>query len=519
MLTIDITDSLTNPTILIKFSVIVDGKMTEDSLNFCTVTGMKRKLSVTDQEPIFYYLNHYWSLLPLSSQKDIFEIYKTIHDVIDYTHNKDQLNIQLKQHVAALMKHHSLKAVGEYVQYRSNIEMPALVDEFVQDVNSIHTRDLTYTLPDYKALLVFALAVRSLTPIWNEYVVKIKEHTGDQFKELYAFYLLEHTEHFACPAINKLMLYIDRVTSASAEANIFHMKSVSAEDYVELLLAQTIVKKLCMAQLSTTDVRYHMVSFCYHFLLPKTQPRATSPEKTVRSKKASGNTSDDQKPSFAENYHITTELSAGQLAELEYCVSDVNALADKLAPSMSKEFLNNCVMHAYELLSFSINDPQIRLMQWILKPVIPPKGILYVPEPTRIKMLGLTQAVLYHRGHKYLSLLTTSRPVEVGGMPVVSDRDSRIGFTQENIDNLIKYYPFKTPNWEKQKDIKQQYAIFKTIEIMVDGISRFNWRTTADDKMCLEVLGKSSKLVPVVGDIRNELARLIIQLGTRDYPV
>ena len=519
MLSIDITESLTNPTIIISFSATIDGVITTDNLSFCTVTGMKRKLSVTDQEPIFFYLNHYWSLLPIVAQKEIFDVYKNIHNVLDYTHNKDQLNIQLKKLVSTLMQHHSLKALSDYVTFRSNIEFPALVDEFVQDVNSIHTRDLTYTLPDYKALLVLALAIRAMIPVWNEYVVKIREHTGDQFKELYAYYLLEHTEHFTCPAIKKFALYIDKVTAASAEANIFHLKSVSAEDYVQYLLAQTFVKKLCMAQLSTTDVRYHMVSFCYHFLLQKTQPRATSPEKTVRSKKSSGNTNDDQKPSFAENYHITTDLSAGQLAELEYCVSDVNALADKLAPCMSKDFLNDCVLHAYELLSFSINDPQIRLMQWVLKPVIPPKGILYVPEPTRIKMLGLTQAVLFHRGHKYLSLLTTSRPVEVGGMPVVSDRDSRIGLTQMNIEALIKYYPFKTPNWEKQKDIKQQYSIFKTIEIMVDGISRFNWRTTANDTMCLEVLGKQSKLVPVVGDVRNELARLIIEIGSRTYPV
>jgi hypothetical protein len=158
-------------------------------------------------------------------------------------------------------------------------------------------------------------------------------------------------------------------------------------------------------------------------------------------------------------------------------------------------------------------------MQWVLKPVIPPKGVMYVPEPTRIKMLGLTQAILFHRGHKYLSLLTTSRPVEVGGMPVVSDRDSRIGLTQSNIDELIKYYPFKNANWEKQKDIKQQYSIFKAIENMVDDISRYNWRTTANDDMCIEVLGKNTKLVPVVGDVRNEVARLIISLGRRDYPV
>jgi len=519
MLTIDITDSLSNPTIQITFSAIDNGKMESEVLNFCTVTGMKRKISAIDQEPIFFYLNHYWSFLDINIQKAIFNIYKNIHNVLDYTHDKGQLNAQLKKLIASLMKYHLIKDIYDYIVYRSNIEFPALVDEFVQDVNSIHTRDLTYTLPDYKALLTVALGIRAIIPIWNEYVVKIKEHTGDQFKELYAFYLLEHTEYFQCPAIKKFELYIERVTSSTAEANIFHLKSVSSEDYVQYLLAQTFVKKLCMAKLSTTDVRCHMVSFCYHFLLQKTQPRATSPEKTVRSKKSTGNSNDDQKPSIAENYHITTELSAGQLAELEFCVSDINALADKLAPSMCKTFLNDCVMHAYELLSFSTNETQIRLMQWVLKPVIPPKGVMYVPEPTRIKMLGLTQAILFHRGHKYLSLLTTSRPVEVGGMPVVSDRDSRIGLTQSNIDELIKYYPFKNANWEKQKDIKQQYSIFKAIENMVDDISRYNWRTTANDDMCIEVLGKNTKLVPVVGDVRNEVARLIISLGRRDYPV
>jgi len=487
-------------------------------VEFQISTTTRAKMSEGQQE-VFSLLNAYWASLPELQQLKIFGCYKMFHDAANSGITKDNLTAVFTDYATKLMSLHSLEQLKYFVSIKSGISFPPdLSTNFILNIDNNNTRDKTYTLPDYIDLVVFLLAIKAMVPVWNEFIALMRHYIGDKYVAMTAFALLKKTPHFTCEAVDKLHKYISANAGKIEEQNVFSLGSMSTEDYISYLLSMLCVTKLCNNPLMYKLPEDHLLKICYPFIKRIVAPRTTPPNDVIRDKPTGGGDGSDQgKGSVAEGYLISTVLSVGALAQIQYSVGDHAALVRKLAPGLDMEFVNDCVYHAKQLLGNRILDGQNMLMSYVLAPVIRPEGLIHLPYATRVEMLGIAQAVLFYRGHKYLSVLLASRPITAGNSFVVAESTSRIGLRAENVQKLIELYPIKTDNWRKGKDDKQRYRIFQTVDLFVDYIGSYNWTTVSSPEICEECLGKGIRTVPVVGDIRNLFAEFIIEIGSRNW--
>lgn len=514
MLKIAASEKVKTPTLLVQFSDGVNNR----AISFRVVTTNKNAF-VSQENQIFEYLNKYWETLPVVKQSEIFDLYEELSKIFESIFDHSLLEQALRPMVKKLLSYHMLEHVSSFLN-KTVIMVPPLEVAYQHSVDNQYTRERTYILSDYKKLVTLALSIRCMIPVWHEFLYTIKDQVGDQLKELFALYLLKGNEHFDCEAMNKLEQYITATISKIPNEDVMAMKAVSSDDYPVYLLAQIVVKKLCIGELSSADPMRHIVSFCYKSLVQKVSPRPTSPDKTIRDKKEDGSDismpSDSQERSQLELYKQRFELSVGEISELEFSVRDPYAVFEKLC-SADKELLVDSLSTCTQLLEFPPSDAQTTLLRWAMAPVISPRGIMYVPEPIRIRLMGVVQAVLYAQGFKYLALLSTARKTYSGESLVVASSDSRMGIRPEYVDRLIELYPAMITRTEKQKDIKARYHIFSAIDNFLAKVDMFNWRITASQHLVKEIIGRNTTSLPIIGDIRNEVARYVIHVGQRPY--
>lgn len=510
MLQIKTTPSAIKPKIL----VVIGEPGFERQVSFRMLSINKTRF-VDNQENIFKHLNEYWAKMSRSKQEEIFELYLEVSNIFEFcTPSLSVLDANIKPIVKKLLSYHDLDHIRSFITH-SNILIPPLAVNYEHSVDNQYTRDRTYILSDYMKLLPLALAIRCIIPIWHEYLLLIASQVGERLKEMFAFYLLEGTPHFSCEAMKKLEMYITETAERTNDENAFVMKALSSDDFSAYLLSDLVVKKLCIGELSSNDPAKHIVSFCYKSLIQRVQPRPTSPEDTIRKKDSTDSGPDDgQERSLWEQYRQRYDLSVGQIEELAYSVRDIDALSEQLG-GIPKSLVSSCVNTSKALLVSPPSEAQFMLLKLTLAPVISSRCIMYIEEEHRYKLFGLAQAYLYHNGHKYLSLLVSGHKATSGEELVMSDSDSRMGLRPELVQKLAELYPFVLPKTEMLKDIKQKYWIFTSIDKLLGYTDLYKWKTTAPSSLVETVIGRDTNYLPIIGDIRNEIAQLFIFLGER----
>ena len=211
----------------------------------------------------------------------------------------------------------------------------------------------------------------------------------------------------------------------------------------------------------------------------------------------------------------------GEMAEMELAVSDYRRVAMRLCPSIPQDVLERCMMSSKELMNHRLLECQLTMMRWVVKPVISARGVLYLNKELIVKLLGVTQAVLWVRGHHYLSLLCTSRVKISDNQYHVSSTEAKGRLTKENLAELDRLYPYqKTPKTNKQPITKPKTTnlVVKSIDTLTDNLSMCSWVMTADEGFIADYYGSFvTRRLPIDPSIRNLLAKLVIELGSRSW--
>ena len=516
------------PGIVITLTRLTQEASLVDQLVFSMITMSKGRF-IANQEQAFYWLNKYWSTLSDQEREDIFKLYNEAKQVFDYVHFYSKKTLQLKHIVTELAKLHSLQKVGAFVDLGSDIKIPPIPVSFVPSIEKAHTRDRTYIRSDYVELVHLGLAIRFMIPLWHQYVTDMAETVGEKYVWKYAFLLVENTEYFECPAMVKIKLYGEGVSRSvgsiggdGAAENSALQYGESKEDYPLYLLSALVVKRLSVVELSCPyDDGNTLINRCFKFLIQRVSPRAQSPSSIIRNKRPvdeqEGANTDPDAPSAIEGIKISYDLTSSEVAEITHAVSSVENVCALLAPSMDVSYAYSAIETSREFIRQSKPFCLIHLnfLRWILKPIISPVSIDYLPDATKADLLGVVQAILAHRGHLYLSVLSTSFAADNGAIAIP---DAKLNYSQSVVDRLTTVFPMKKPAHLVFRDIKQQYLIFSTLDTTVDEISSKAWTPTADPDTVMKVVGRRiTSTLPHIGDIKNLLAELIIELGQRSW--
>lgn len=480
----------------------------------------RRNLFPSDYD-VFSHINAYWADQTQDVQQRIYDIYEQIFHAFDSFYNMQDLKTYLQDKIEELMRYHQLDYVQEWIAFRAHdISIPekGIPDEYKEDVDRNFSREKTYTKSDYKRLVALALVCRALVPIWGEYLYIIKQTTDKIFRELQAFQLTDRVFTQDIPAINKLMTYIEatiRSSNFTDPSNI--LKGISTSDYPRWFLALVCIRCLTVGDIRGLNPEAHLVTYINMFISKRLDGKREMSDNRIKNKEIDESTGEDgARASALERYKVKANISVGEIVELEYFLSDIHRVANYLCPGIDIEEVYRGIEHAREYQG-RIARPQIRLLRWLIKPIAPDSSILYLSEIHIKQLLGIAEAVLWKRGHHYLSVLSTCYPITSDKEMVVSPIDSKKRIADELLVELDKLYPYKKNVRNKKTGMKEVNYATESIDSLTNDFMVFGWKPTADIERVEFVLGYKTKRFPIKPDIKTDLARLVIEIQTRSY--
>lgn len=482
--------------------------------------SMFKKDNFSSENETFMHLNRYWGTRPLKEQDRIFQLYQAIAEDFDSLMNKTMLKESLSSKVTELMNLHSLTDIENWVRYNSDIVIPSTFNvEYVENIDKNTTQEKTYTQGEYIQLVAMSLALRVMVPIWGSYIKSIRGDAGNEFKEHQAFLLLKDAEINKSPPMMKLITYIKaQIGKDTFNANNT-LNFICSEDFPYWLLALVCVKRLCLGDFRSKDPRANLSTLIYNFVIQRVRyPADNDFANMVKPKTADDfGPEGENKISNLERFKVTTNISLGQIVEMECSMSDIPKVAFKLCPELDPALLERCYETSRELLHSHVRllNPQMTLLRWVFSPVISPRGMMYLPLEQIVNSLAVLEAILWTRGHKYLAILSTSYALIDDGVHRVAQVASKMRTPEDLTGELRKLFPF-TQLIKGRNGVETEVCpITESIHLLATDLTLFTWRGTAHESMLQEVFNTPTRRIPILPDIKTELTKLVIELGKR----
>ncbi len=476
------------------------------------------RANFTQEFDIFQHLNTY--LLTMTEQEldFIFSIYVKIRNEFDYAFNKTDLVLRVNSLAIQLTTAINLDRVHDWVLFKSDIIVPSTIEaEYTYSVDRQGSREQTFTRSDYNKLIALTIVVRSMIPVWGEFIYQTKKDSGNLFKEFYALQLLNNAPIMHSPPMEKLNVYIEHAVGKDKFGAASIIGGISSEDFPFWMLALVIIRRLCTGDIRGLDPMANIITYIYTFVVQKIQPSDISAENNIKEKTTfSQDSTMDDKISTLERYRIRHNISIGEIVELAFSIRDLHSIARRLSPSISPELVDRSIASAQQLMAAELLEPQTTLLGWVFKPVISPNGFLYLDKSIVVNCLGVLQAILINNNFSYLALLATGF-ANIGDEEVyLSSTESRARLLKEQVARLDELYPFQQTSGAKKAQGKSINPAIIAIDNITDGFSMYSWSITADTELVEKILGnRNTRRIGIPYDIKIQLANLVMAIGSR----
>ena len=468
---------------------------------------------------VFEQINKFWAYLPMHTQDEIFQKYSEINWLFNQYLARTELTLRLTDKVAELMDLHPFTMMYQWMFNNADINLPLqnFDTEYITSIDKPGNRERTYIKADYVNLIALAILLRVMVPIWGRYINHNKADTANAFKEFHAFKLLNKSQLLHCPAFEKLRIYIDHTVAGSEKNHAAILEGVSSVDYPTWLLALVAVKRLCIGDVRGLDTRANLVAVVHRFVTSKMSGSDVSPENTIKIKTEERGSSSEDTLSVLEAFRFKYPVSIGEVEELRLSVSNHRRFLHRLTNSKNYKLLDQCIRTS-KILEQSMPKPaQIALLQWVMKPVISPGGIMHLEPHDIVRLFGVAEFVLWERGFPYLSLLLTSFTTPSTDEMQISGVGSFGAINKDLQNELNRLYPYQKTTGRKASLKETNYAI-TAIELVVNGLSDYTWTMSANMNQIQEVFGENAtRRISLEHDIKNQLASLVVQLGNRNW--
>lgn len=483
----------------------------------------KKSLVPEDNADIFAEINAYWSTLTMELQDNLFARYVQIRRIFDECWNHRDLSRHLSAECPQLLDMHNIAHMKHWVKFHSTIRVPSKLEtEYVRSDDLPGSREQTYLREDYVDLIVLIVLLRTMVPVWSEYIIRTKGEKGNNFKEYYAFHLIHTSQAFVSEAMEKLRVYIgmsidsDKKKDANNRNGLRRasaiLDGVSSEEFPTWILAQTVVRRICISDVRGLTDTSSLVMSIYKYVTSKEKGSENSFSGMVKDKTISGSP-DDNNLSKLEGYKVKQDIASGDLVYLEYFMSDPQRVAQLLEPELNPERLNSALQTCREMHNHSISDPQIILLQWVMRPVLAPRAILHLSKNIVIQSLGIAQAVYEHRGHYTAAMLSTAVSDQTESETRISDASARI--TAELQARLGELFPYAKKPTTRQRIGRAHNQAIASIDNLVDMLSLTPWTLTCDNTLCERTMVSNKRSYTPARDIKNQMAQLVIDLAER----
>ncbi len=469
---------------------------------------------------LFDHSNAWWASMREEEQDYVFDLYKQIRKIFDTAFNRNTLVSQLSQSVSALIRFHALDKAEHWLTFQSPVIIPEknFAVEYISSYDKQGSREQTYIRREYVELITLALVLRTMVPIWGEFISQTRKETGTQFKEYYAFQLLNASGIIDSPAMHRLRTYIDYNIGDERANPTNIVDGISAEDFPSWMLGLVVIRRLCIGDIRGVEQDAHIVSYIYKFITSRTRTNDSSDDSVVKIKKTDKSSTGRDTLSSLERYKIKHSISMGEIVELEHSLRDMRNIAFRLSGQMTEELYRQGMASAEKLENIPLLEPQITLLRWVFKPIISPQGLVYMEKSILTKALGVLEAVLWARGHYVLSLAATSYAVMSESEMFVSSDNPRARVPKELSAELDALYPYMVVSGGAKTGQKLNNLAAISIDNLTNNLSMYSWTIAAHEDKIRQVFGHvNSRRLSLPSDIKAQITKLVIELAKRNW--
>jgi hypothetical protein len=329
---------------------------------------------------------------------------------------------------------------------------------------------------------------------------------------------LQKSHIFNCPTIEKLETYVEEMTGTDKNHPQTALKSVSSEDYALHMVSGICFRRLSFADVYFTDEKKMLVTLIYGYILQNSnRGQNTYVDRRLALKEKKPNPTESGKVrTVAEMYRQMTPLSLGETVELDHVASNPYIVAKNINPNVPKELIDLFLERVNSTEVF-YSKGHMNVLKWVSAKAISVDSHAYLSSQNLLKLLAVSSAVLWYTGHKYMSILMSSKPLDISdGYLPLAEEDSKKALSEEKYQKLCEVFPFTVPNLNKnKKPVRNDNYAYSSIEELISQFGQYVWLPSVPVPMYVEVFSRKGKTVPIVNDIREKMADLAIDVGTR----
>lgn len=469
----------------------------------------------------FQQINKWWLRIDADRQDKIFDLFKEAKLVMNRLHNVEALILELRPIVHELIGLHDTKEFEHWAQRHGGIWIPEELDkEYHYNYEKPSSREQTYLVTDYWELVFMVLKLRVLAPIWGEFVEKTKRQSGMIFRDLNAYWLISKSDLVQGDAMVRLKNYIDKNVKQE-DINIrSSIDGIGSDLYPTNLLANVLVRFLVVASLTREPSDTHIVQVVHKTLRNRLSQNDSHQNLVLEKQNPNEEDSSEDSSSRAEKYKNKPLVPPGTIVAINKYTEYVNQIAARL---LLKDVLDEeeqkeleVAMKASDKMSHDVfEDCQIRLIQWVCSPIIPPRALLDINKASVMRLAGITQYVLWKTGFKEVAAFATAKSMNAEGMGSYAP-EIRSHMPKHLVDKLNELFPFYRRHPLKKQLKPNNEAVNEIVKIGQEIVGH-TWFLNMDDEQVAELRGSAANKTYRVGyDIRVKLAELVIYLQQRN---
>lgn len=473
----------------------------------------------TTVEGMFNEINGYFGHISEGRREAIWKayeaIYYTLYNVFEPTH----LINRLMDEVAELYNHIVWNELEHWVKFRGGIRFPLnMRDAIDPEETSKSIRDRTYVKQDYIGLVVLAVALRPMVPIWGEYISRIMGSVGASYKEYVAMKLLFKSYIVNVEPMNRLMQYVKGSINGNEENVSSILQGLGSDERPQWLLSMVVLRRVATGDITVrVDDKASLITNIFSFVTNQLADMDKKFGGVVKAKFREEYGDESDKASQIELYKVNQTVSYGDIAMYGYYAEDYERMARHLDPSIPMEMVRECVGITSQLTEYEIREMSVVLCQWVVNPVITARAVSTLNMRSMLNVLGVTQALIWHWGFPELAgMLVSTQDLTDNRNFIPSESRARIPTDLQRQLNEIYPY-FENQGRSKGQGAGKNVAV-KAIQTLAKEFIVARWIIHAPEalKRELNCQDHGRLLTPV--NHMELLARLVIRI-TQDEGV
>lgn len=468
-------------------------------------------------EDPFREINRFIAHQSESFQQDLFNAYARAKEIVETVNEPRALRDRLAKEVAAIYDIATLDKITKWAGLHTTVRIPdsSVFDEPDPD----HPEEGTYDRAAYYQLLMLAIAMELMIPIWGVYLEEVQRTSGPALKEQEAFKLLRDCKELLySEAMEKLSRYVNKYLEGAPDPSSANLKGLTKERLPEWLLASVVVRRLAIGEVDATPDKGHLVSNIHTAMGGMIKDLDRKFGGAFKAVNVEDETSrDDGNTTIADLVMARQDLTAGQMMTYQNPIMNYHSLAKMICKDIDPDRVELCVRRslARQMLTRSLFHESI--CEYVTHGCIAAEVIPRLDPHEFLVLSGVCQAVLWHWGHSLLAIYLTAR-----ALPLNSDTAGTLAhpgkLSPKLIDRLVQLFPFTQPAYAAppsgDPDRKNNVAVKAAKALSADFSKHSLYEAECPDELwALYPHQTTTRRVTVSNELVESIVMLLIQVA------